>query len=121
MLVREPGPRFILHGTEGSFVKYGFDPQEEALKQGLTPAEPHWGEEPRELWGTLNTQVAGLHVEGRVETIAGCYQAYYQNIVHAIKGRAELAVQPEEARNTIRVIELARQSHEQKRAVLFSL
>ena len=35
MLVREQSPRFILHGTEGSFVKYGFDPQEEALKRGL--------------------------------------------------------------------------------------
>jgi predicted dehydrogenase len=29
-LVREEGPRFILHGTEGSFVKYGIDPQEQA-------------------------------------------------------------------------------------------
>ncbi len=120
MLVREPGPRFTLLGTEGSFLKYGSDPQEEALKRGLTPAEPHWGEEPSELWGTLNTQVAGLHLEGRVETIAGCYQVYYQNVVEAINGRAKLAVQPEEARNTIRIIELALQSNEQKCTVPFS-
>ncbi|HET8677338.1 MAG TPA: Gfo/Idh/MocA family oxidoreductase, partial [Blastocatellia bacterium] len=39
MLVREQSPRFILHGTEGSFVKYGFDPQEEALKRGFVPSE----------------------------------------------------------------------------------
>jgi predicted dehydrogenase len=117
MLAREQGPRFILHGTEGSFVKHGIDPQEEALKRGLTPVEPHWGEEPKELWGKLNTQVGGLHLEGRVETIAGCYQAYYQNIVEAIAGRAELAVKPEEARNTIRIIELALESNERKCAV----
>lgn len=121
MLVREPGPRFILHGTQGSFVKYGFDPQEEALKRGLTPAEPDWGAEPGELWGTLNTQLDGLHLQGRVETLAGCYQAFYQNIVNAIHGRAELAVTPEEARNTIRIIELAFQSNEQKCTVPFSL
>jgi len=117
MLARERGPRFILHGTEGSFVKDGIDPQEEALKRGLTPVEPHWGEEPRELWGRLNTQVCGLHLEGRVETIAGCYQAYYQNIVDAIAGRAELAVKPEEARNTIHIIELALESNERKSTV----
>ena len=24
-----PGPHFLIHGTKGSFVKYGMDPQEE--------------------------------------------------------------------------------------------
>ncbi|MBF8295488.1 MAG: oxidoreductase [Bacteroidetes bacterium] len=28
--VKELGPRYILHGTNGSFVKVGLDPQEEA-------------------------------------------------------------------------------------------
>lgn len=120
MLVREQSPRFILHGTEGSFVKYGFDPQEEALKRGFVPSESNWGIEPREQWGTLITQVGGLDLEGQVKTIAGCYQSFYQNIVDVISGRAELAVKPEEARNTIRIIELARESSEQKRTIHFS-
>ncbi len=113
-LVRGQEPHFILHGTAGSFVKYGMDPQEEALKRNLTPTEPGWGEEPRERWGTLNTQIDGLHIEGRVETLVGSYQAYYQNIADAIAGRAELEVKPEEARDTIRIIELAMQSNAQK-------
>jgi scyllo-inositol 2-dehydrogenase (NADP+) len=120
MLVREQSPRFILHGEEGSFVKYGMDPQEEALKRGRTPSEPGWGEDPRELWGTLNTQIGGLHVEGRVETMAGCYQAYYQNIAGAVAGRTELAVKPEEGKDTIRIIELAVRSNERKCTVPFS-
>lgn len=120
MLVRELGPRFILHGTEGSFVKYGMDPQEEALKQGLTPSAPHWGEEPREQWGELNTQVGGVHVVGRVETAAGCYQSYYRNMVDAISGEGELAVKPEEAMNTIRIIEAAVQSNEERCTVPFA-
>lgn len=37
MLVREPLPRFMLFGIEGTFVKYGLDVQEEALKAGFTP------------------------------------------------------------------------------------
>lgn len=121
MLVREPGPRFILHGTEGTFVKYGLDPQEETLKSGATPLEPNWGKEPESLWGKLNTQSGGLHVEKQVETIAGCYQAFYQNIVDAIAGHAEVAVKPDQAMNTIRIIELAIKSNEQKRTMPFSL
>ena len=121
MLVREQSPRFILHGTEGSFVKHGFDPQEEALKQGLMPSGPDWGSEPREQWGTLITQIGGLDLEGQVKTMAGCYQSFYQNMVDVISGRAELAVKPEEARITIRIIELAMESGERKCTIDFSL
>jgi predicted dehydrogenase len=121
MLVREQSPRFILHGTEGSFVKHGFDPQEEALKRGIIPSEPGWGNEPGEQWGTLITRVGGLDVEGQVKTMAGCYGSFYQNIVEVISGRAELAVKPEEAMSTIRIIELAIESNEQKRTLHVSL
>jgi scyllo-inositol 2-dehydrogenase (NADP+) len=121
MLVREQSPRFILHGTEGSFVKHGFDPQEEALKRGCTPSDSNWGDEPREHWGTLLTQVGGLELEGQVKTMAGGYQSFYQNIVDVMSGRAELAVKPEEAMLTIRLIELAMESSEQKRTLHFSL
>lgn len=120
MLVREPCSRFILHGTEGSFIKHGYDPQEEALKQGHVALAPGWGEEPKENWGSLITQVGGLQVEGCVKTLAGCYPSYYQNIADAICGRAQLEVRPEEAKNTIRVIELAQQSSQEQRTVSFS-
>jgi predicted dehydrogenase len=120
MLVREPGPRFMLHGTEGSFVKYGLDVQEEALKQGLTPSAPRWGEEAEEHWGTLNSQIGELHFKGRIETIAGRYQAYYENVVAAINGEAELIVKPEEAMNTIRIIELATESSQKRATIPYS-
>jgi len=117
MLVREPGPRFTLHGTAGSFVKYGLDPQEEALKQGRSPSETNWGLEPQAQWGRLNTQFNGLHFEGQIETLAGCYPAFYQNVADAITGQAELIVKPEQAHHTIRLIELALESNRQRRTV----
>jgi predicted dehydrogenase len=120
MLVRGPGPRFALHGTEGSFVKHGMDPQEEALKRGLTPAAQDWGEEPEERWGTLDAQLGGLRVRGRVETVAGRYQSFYRNVADAIEGRAELAVRAEEALVTARVIEAAVRSGEQKCSIPFT-
>jgi predicted dehydrogenase len=109
-LNREPGPRYVLHGTLGSFVKYGIDPQEDALKEGKTPRTPNWGKEPQALWGTLNSEIDGLNVTGQIQTIPGSYKAFYQNIADAVTGRAELAVKPEEARNAVRLIELALES-----------
>lgn len=119
MLVREPGPRFALHGSAGSFVKYGLDPQEAALKRGELPSD-QWGLEPPDEWGTLNTQLNGLHVYGKVETLPGRYQTYYENIYQAIRQQAALLVTPEAARDTIRVIEAALQSNAEKRTIVFA-
>lgn len=115
MFVREKGPHFVVHGTKGSFVKYGLDPQEEALKQGIMPNDhSFWGQEPKENWGILNTELDGIHLEGKVETIRGDYRAYYENIYLVMSQGLELAVKPEEARNTIRIIEFAIASHKQQ-------
>lgn len=109
-LVKEPGPRYILHGTEGSFLKWGIDPQEEALKQGNVPGKPGWGTEPEKAWGLLNTHVNGTDVRKRIETEAGNYLAYYDNIQRVIRNGADPDVRPEEARDVIRVIEAAYES-----------
>ncbi|QMU26769.1 oxidoreductase [Adhaeribacter radiodurans] len=117
-LVREPGPRYILNGTEGSFHKYGIDPQEEALKAGQTLTSPNWGQEPVADWGKLNTQLNGLHFTGTIETLPGSYPAFYQNVYEAIRLGKELQVKPEEAALGIQLIELAQQSNAEKRTVL---
>ncbi|SEO75514.1 oxidoreductase [Paenibacillus sp. OV219] len=119
--VREATPRYVLHGTKGTFTKYGVDPQEPALIRGGQPNTPRWGEEPRELWGKLNTSIGGLHVEGVVETITGSYADYYRNVYEHIIGQAELNVKPEEARNAVRIIELALQSSEEGRKLPIKL
>ncbi len=116
-LVREPGFRFKLNGTEGSFVKYGTDPQEGALQAGRLPDEPDWGMEPEENWGLLNTTLNGVHFRGKVETIPGCYQEFYNNLFKAIIQNNELAVKPAESLNGIRIIRAAYESSNAKVAV----
>ena len=115
MVVREPSPRFVLHGTAGSFIKYGLDPQEEALKNGRTPLEPNWGSEPAAQWGTLNTSLDGLVVRGTVATLPGNYLAFYQDVAEAILKGREPAVTAVQAHQTMRLLELAQQSHEEGR------
>ncbi|MGU3470492.1 oxidoreductase [Paenibacillus sp. D51F] len=117
-LVRERGPRFVLHGTKGSFVKYGLDPQEQALIQGDTPLKPNWGSEPESAWGKLNTSIEGLRFVGCVQTIPGSYTSYFQNVADAINGKAELEVKPEQARMAIRLIELGLRSSVENRTIL---
>lgn len=116
-LVREPGPRFILNGTNGSFVKYGTDPQEEMLNKGFEPNGANWGVEKKEFWGLLNASVKGKDVKKRIKTQPGNYNRFYSNVSKAIKGVEKLAVKPEEALNVIRIIEMALQSDHEKRSV----
>ena len=116
-LVREPGPKFLVHGTEGSFVKYGIDPQEEDLKQGRIPDEDGWGTEPESEWGVLNTNINGIHIRKKIETVAGGYIDYYSNIIDVVRKGAELAVKPEEALDVIRIIEASYRSSEKRKLV----
>ena len=116
-LVREEGPRYVLHGTAGSFVKYGLDPQEQALKEGKVPGSTSWGYEPKEWWGKINTSLGNLHVEGIIETDLGNYLAYYDNIREVIRDGKDLIVKPEQSRDGIRLIELCAESNRQRKAV----
>jgi len=116
-LVREAGPLYTVHGTKGSFLKYGIDPQEAALKLRQVPGTPGWGTDPENLWGKLNTEINGLHVEGKIETIPGNYLGFYENIYEAIRNGKSLAVTAEQAIQVIRLIEAAMRSSAEQRAV----
>lgn len=118
-MVREEGPRYILHGTEGSFLKWGLDPQEEALKAGRYPNEPNWGAESKKYWGKLNTEFNGLHYTGRIETISGNYLSYYNNIYEAIRNNGELIVKPEQSLDLMKIIEGSIESSKIGNAVNF--
>jgi scyllo-inositol 2-dehydrogenase (NADP+) len=110
ILAAAPRPRFVLFGTQGSFVKQTFDPQEMNLRRGDIPADKPWGFEPEENWGVL-TVPAGDSFKRRRFPAATCdYRDYYSNVRDAILGRAALAVTPEYALHVMRMLELARES-----------
>jgi scyllo-inositol 2-dehydrogenase (NADP+) len=117
VFVKEPGPRYILHGTKGSFIKYGIDPQEEMLKQGLMPDSEDWGKEDPDYWGILNAELHGQQFYGTIESEPGNYMGFYDNVHNVITKGAEQVVRPEEARNVIRIIELAFESYRSKSMV----
>ncbi|HEX5283396.1 MAG TPA: Gfo/Idh/MocA family oxidoreductase [Bryocella sp.] len=143
MLAPDPSPRFLVHGTHGSYRKFGVDPQEPTLlntslrpprldtpESATTPWLPEpgvpgqlagWGEEPESAWGTLTvarelTQNT-LLTHSTLPTTPGDYRLFYANVRDAILAKAPLAVTPDDAFRTLRLLDLARQSSELRRTL----
>lgn len=114
MLVSQKGPRYQLIGRKGSFIKYGIDPQEEALKKGESPKDhPSWGQEQDAIWGTLNATINGDHFIGNIESEEGTYPLFYKNVYKVLLQRDTPLVKAVEAVLVIKIIELAERSNEQ--------
>ena len=82
LLVREPTPRYTLHGHAGSFVKYGIDVQEDQLRAGMAPGDTGFGMEPEAQEGTLHTELREITFRGRVATLPGRWMVLF-NALHA--------------------------------------
>jgi hypothetical protein len=61
-------------------MKWGLDPQEDALKRGKKFSQPHWGEEPEVDWGKLTLDDCGTITHTPVQTLPGDYRGYYANV-----------------------------------------
>jgi scyllo-inositol 2-dehydrogenase (NADP+) len=117
MLVREQGPRYMIQGTKGSFLKSGEDPQEVRLKAGDLPQGDDWGREPSSSDGILHTEINGDVVRRTVPTEPGNFGYYYRNIYNTLVNNAPLLERPEDGYNTIKLINLAFESSEQKKTL----
>ena len=102
-LAGQPGPRMQVLGTEAAYVKWGLDPQEEALMSGARPGDPGWGREPRERWGTLG---AGEDTRP-LETEPGAYQRFYERVVLALREGGPPPVTANEAIAGLEILEAA--------------
>ena len=118
ILAAAPRPRFVLLGTQGSFVKQTVDPQENNLRHGNIPASGPWGAEPEENWGVLTIPDGDKFTERRIPSANCDFRDYYANVRDALLGKADAAVSPEWALNVMRLLELARESSEKRRTIL---
>ena len=114
-LVAGLGPHFAVHGDGGSFLKYGMDPQEDALKQGVRPGDPEWGLDPPEAFGTI---VSADGSRRAVETLRGGYERYYEALAACLEEGAPAPVDPRDACAGLAVIEAALLSAAERRTVL---
>ncbi len=111
-LVPAVGPRFVVHGTRGSFVKYGLDVQEDALKAGARPlwgATDAWGKDPQV--GTLTIHREAWTQTSAAPDLAGNYLQYYAQLRDHLRGeRAEPPVTPQQVERVMQLLTLGEQS-----------
>ena len=120
MLVREMGPRYMIHGTKGSYIKSGEDPQEEMLKAGIKPTGADWGMEDASIHGLIHTELDGEVIRRPYPSLQASYGDYYKNLYNTIKNGAPLKETPLDGYHVIRLIELAFQSSKEKRTITCS-
>ena len=108
-LVAKARPRFSLHGSRASFVKYGIDPQEPVMNAG---GKPGTHQEDPAIYGVVTQG------DGTAETIAtekGDYRDYYSGVARAIAAGSAPPVTAADAMLGLRIIELARRSASEAR------
>ena len=101
-----PGPRLRVTGTAGTYIVDGIDGQEAALKAGRSPAElgDRWGAEPEQAWGRLYRGGNGEPVPSE----RGRWDLYYPAFAAAVSGDGPLPVDPQDAVQTMTVLDGAR-------------
>jgi predicted dehydrogenase len=88
LLVSGGGPRSVLHGTRGSWAKFGADVQERQLVSGMLPTDPRFGYDSD----------PGIHYDGETGTRTeipvptGNQRAYYTALRDAILGKCSVPV-----------------------------
>ena len=113
MVAAQFGPRMRALGSEAAYVKSGVDVQEERLRAGMTLSDPGFGEEPPEAWGRVGTE----DESEPVETEPGRYVEFYERIERAIRDGAEPPVPLSAGIGSLRVIEAARRSADERTVV----
>lgn len=116
-LAAHAAPRYILHGTRGSYVKHGVDPQEDALRAGQRPPMAGWGADPQDGELVVPGSDGGEPQRRIWPTRAGNYVDYYAAVRDAILGNGPNPVPPEQAVALMELLDIGGQSAAEGRAI----
>jgi scyllo-inositol 2-dehydrogenase (NADP+) len=114
-LAAAPAPRFVLHGTAGSFVKFGFDTQEAALRSGKRPGGADWGADS--MPGTLTLGDSEPPMRMIHPGLPGDYTCFYAAVRDAITLGTPLPVTAQSACDAMEIIEVGLESAQTSRLV----
>lgn len=112
LLVREPIPAYVLHGTLGSFLKSRADVQEAELDKGKSPCTASWGTEPRAEEGLLHTTENGVEICQQIPTPQGGYQEFYRGVYACLRKGKPTPVPLSDSLLNLQIIEAALESQQ---------
>lgn len=108
MLVADPQPGIVIHGTKGSFIKSFCDTQEEQLQSGLFfPGDEGFGKEPAGSEGQLT--IINKDGEKCTELIAsevGDYRVIFEAVYQTIRNEQNFPVKEEEILMQMELLEM---------------
>ncbi|MBC7934444.1 MAG: Gfo/Idh/MocA family oxidoreductase [Rhizobacter sp.] len=117
LIVKEPQPSFIVHGTNGSLLKPRADVQEDELKKGSKPGNAGWGKEDDKGKGLLNILKDGETIRTAMISEQGDYMELYNKWYDAIINNEPAPVTGQDGVNVMRIIQAVQESHNNKKVI----
>jgi len=116
-LVKHSGPRFVIHGDKGSYIKEGIDPQHAQLKNGISPTSKKFGEEAIDDWGSLYNDANDSDEETLSPSPKGNYLAFYERLYEAMTTQGTSPVDNDSAVEVVKIIEAAFSSSKERKVI----
>lgn len=104
--------RFAVHGTAGSWIKHGVDPQEAATVAGQAPTGEDWGLDP--------TEGVVTNADGNTTLVTnerGDYRSFWRALAAAVRGDGPNPVPVSEAIAVMEVIDAGLRSAAERREI----
>ncbi|MDO5970481.1 Gfo/Idh/MocA family oxidoreductase [Flavivirga aquimarina] len=106
LLVANPQPAFIIHGTKGSYVKQRTDIQEEQLMKGMNPNDSFFGIEKPNKEGVLTVvSPDGEKTHEKIVAIKSSYMNLFDDVYQAIKNGKDYPITENEIIKQIEILE----------------
>jgi len=106
MLVPDPQAAFVVHGEQGSLVKYRADIQEAQLLKDIRPGSEGYGEEPVELAATLTRMNPdGSKRQEQLVSETGSYMPLFNGVYQGIVNNVPYPVTEEQVLTQLRILE----------------
>ena len=107
MVVRASPFHWALHGTQGSLLKKGMDPQEARLLNGELPTQEGFGSDDKENFAVLSLSDGTIE---RLPTLPGRYQDFYSSLPAALTPNAANTFSAEAGKEVVELLDLCRKS-----------
>ena len=106
LLIAQPMPAFVLHGSLGTYVKDRVDVQEMQLDQNMMPTDAHYGLEPEGVEGKLTTFNAdGDKIVKTLTSLKGDYTGLFEAVYQSIRNQQPYPITKENILTQMELLE----------------
>lgn len=105
LLCVDPLPAFVLHGSEGSYIRVRSDVQEAQLDKGMSPLDEAYGIEPDTAAGKLTVLVNGEKQTEYIAPLKGNYMGLFDAVYESVRNGQPYPVKEDEIIWQLEVLE----------------